>query len=77
MYINPILLICLFIINIAFLICGYILGSKKQIITIEKGDTVITTKQDYVDFDEEASYITPEMEKEYEAKLKSVMNNEL
>jgi hypothetical protein len=56
--------------NIAFLICGYKLASRKQIITISKGDKVQTLRQ-YEDFeDEEASFVTPEMEQVYEAYIK-------
>jgi hypothetical protein len=57
--------------NLAFLICGYKLGNAKQIITIEKGDKVKHVEKEYNDYpDEEASFVTPEMEQVYEAYIR-------
>jgi hypothetical protein len=69
MSVEIIILIC-GISNFVFLICGYKLGSKKELLTIQKGDTVQKVNTEYKDFDEEASFVTPEVERAYEAKLK-------
>lgn len=70
---NIIVLLICGLFNIFFLICGYKLGSKKELITIQKGDTVSKIKTDYVDFDEEASYLTPEEEIEFNKAYEKAM----
>jgi hypothetical protein len=67
------LLIC--VTNIVCVLIGYNIGSKKEIITIQKGE-ILSHMNRSVDYDEEATYVTPEMELAYEEANKQSKGGE-